>query len=78
MTASEALDAANNAEPGERLRRHESRCHPQGGCRAEPLQNDPSRWTWCPDCMTVYDAYGHPVNLISESGEAGGHRADNE
>src|SRR5437773_4496386 len=56
MIAREALDAAN-AEPGERLRRHETVCGPRGTCRRGPLANDPGRWTCCPDCLTVYDHY---------------------
>ena len=51
MTAKEALDAANAAEPGERLRRYESRCGPRESCRREPLERDPGQWTW--DCLTV-------------------------
>src|SRR5438552_204952 len=27
-------------------------------------QNDPGRWTFCPNCLTVYDDYGKPVNPI--------------
>jgi hypothetical protein len=28
--------------------------------------NQPGRWTWCADCLTVFDDYGTPVNLIPE------------
>ena len=66
MTAKEALDAANAAEPGERLRRYETICGPRGSCRREKLANDPGRWTWCPDCLTLYDDYGKAVNQIRE------------
>ena len=67
MTASDALDAANDAEPGERLRRYETICGgPRGGCRREALANDAGRWTWCPDCLTVYDDYGKAVSRIRE------------
>jgi hypothetical protein len=66
MTAKEALDAANHAEPGERLRRHETICEPRGACRREPLTNDPGRWTWCPDCLTIFDDYGKAVNRIPQ------------
>jgi hypothetical protein len=45
VTARQALDAANDAEPGDRLRRFESRCGPHGSCRREPLERDPDRWT---------------------------------
>lgn len=53
MTAREALNAANCAEPGERLRRYETICGPRGACRHDPLANDPGRWTWCPDSLTA-------------------------
>jgi hypothetical protein len=66
MTAKEALDAAKNAEPGERLRGYESSCGPSGSCRSEPLQDDAGRWTGCPDCLAVYDDYGKAVNPIFE------------
>jgi hypothetical protein len=41
-------------------------CGPRGVCRREPLTNDPGRRTWCPDCRTVFDDYGTPVNPIPE------------
>ena len=58
MTAKEALDAANDAAPVERLCRYELRCGPRGLCRHEPCAGDAGRWTWCPDCLTVFDDYG--------------------
>ena len=67
MTAKEALDPANDAEPGECLRRYETTCELRGECRRELLANDPGRWRWCPDCLTVYDDYGKAVNQIPES-----------
>jgi hypothetical protein len=66
MTANDALVAANDAEPGARLHRYERICRPRGACRREPLTNDPGRWTWCPDCLTVYDDYGKAVNRMRE------------
>jgi hypothetical protein len=66
MTAPDALDLATAAPPGERLRRFEAICGPRGGCEREPLDNDPGSWTWCPDCLTVCDDYGTPVNPIPE------------
>jgi len=48
MTAAEALDAANDAEPGQRLRRFESRCGPRGSCRREPCERDAGRWSFSP------------------------------
>lgn len=66
MTANDALNAASDAEPGERLRRYETVCGPRGGCRRETLTNDAGRWSWCPDCLTIYDDYGKAVNQIPE------------
>jgi hypothetical protein len=57
MTAREALDAAKGAQPGERLRGFESKCGPRGSCRHEPCERDAGRWTFCPDCLTVFDDY---------------------
>ena len=64
MTAHEALNVAIDAEPGERLRRYERICGPRGRCQREPLMNDTGRWTFCPDCLTVFDDYGKAVNAI--------------
>jgi hypothetical protein len=66
MTARDALAAADDAEPGARLRRYETICGPRGACRIEPLMNDCGRWTWCPDCLTLYDDYGKAVNRMRE------------
>jgi hypothetical protein len=66
VTGKEALLAANTVEPSARLRRYETVCGPRGACRREPLTNDPGRWAWCPDCLTVYDDYGKAVNQIAE------------
>jgi hypothetical protein len=38
MTAKESLDAANNTQPGDRLRRYETFCGPRGACRQELLR----------------------------------------
>lgn len=65
MTAHGALETANDAARGDRLRRYERVCGPRGDCRREALTNDPGRWTWCADCLTVYDDYGKAVNGIS-------------
>ena len=64
MTASRALERARNLAPGERLGRYETVCDQRGACGREPLANDPGRWTWCPDCLTVYDDHGNAVNRI--------------
>ena len=66
MTAPMRSTPANHAEPDERLRRYETVCRPRGACRREPLTNDSGRWTWCPDCLTMYDDYGKAVNRIRE------------
>src|SRR5262249_6169039 len=66
VTPKQALDAASDAEPGERLRRFESRCGPRGSCRCEPCERDAGRWSFCPDCLTVFDDYGKPVNPVAE------------
>jgi hypothetical protein len=58
VTARQALDAVSESASGERLRRYETTCAPRGGCGREKLEGDPGRWTWCPDCLTVYDDYG--------------------
>ena len=64
MTARDAIERANGAQPGERLRRFETVCGPRGGCERETLTADDGRWTWCAACLTVYDDYRTPVNLI--------------
>jgi len=66
MTAKDELDVANAAEPAERLRRFESQCGPRGSCRHEPLERDPGQWTFCLDCLTVYDDYGKATSPIPE------------
>jgi hypothetical protein len=70
MTAREALEQARAAQPGERLHRFETVCGPAGCCRREALTADAGRWTWCEDCLTVYDDYGSPVNPIHEYARA--------
>jgi hypothetical protein len=66
MTAKEALDAAIAVAPGERLRRFGSECGPRGTCRYEPCAPDVGRWSFCPDCLTVYDDNRKAVNPIPE------------
>jgi hypothetical protein len=70
MTARDALAQARAAQPGERLHRFETICGPRGACRRELLTNDPGRWTWCPDCLTLCDDYGVAVNPIPEFAQA--------
>jgi hypothetical protein len=60
------LDAAHDVEPGERFRRYQTVCVPRGACQRELLTNDSGRWTWCADCLTVYDDYGRAVNRIPD------------
>jgi len=66
MTARDALS-------GRGRRRRVSACisskrsvYPRGVCRRERLTNDPGRWAWCSDCVTVSDDYGVAVNPIPE------------
>jgi hypothetical protein len=66
MTAREALEGANATAPGERLRAFETICGPRGSCRREPCERDAGRWTFCPDCLTVFDDYQIAVNPIRE------------
>jgi hypothetical protein len=68
MTARDALDAAIEADanrPGERLLRYETICAAHGACQRRALA-PPGRWTWCVDCLTVFDDYGQAVNRIRE------------
>lgn len=67
MTAREAIEAAKSAGPSERRRSCELYCVPRG-CRREPLDNEPygHRWSWCPECLTMFDDYGKAVNSIPE------------
>jgi hypothetical protein len=67
MTAKEALDTANSIEPSKRIFGYETVCVLRGGCRFETLSNEPGgmHWTWCPDCLTLYDDYRNPVNPLS-------------
>jgi hypothetical protein len=32
----------------------------------ETLVNDAGRWTWCPDCLTLFDDYGKAINAFPE------------
>src|SRR5262245_58491126 len=66
MTARQALEAANALPEGERLKSFERRCGSLGSCRSEPCERDAGRWSFCPDCLTVFDDYGKPVNPIPE------------
>jgi hypothetical protein len=64
LPAKDALDAAKSIEPSKRLYGYETVCVLRGGCRFESSANEPAgmRWTWCPDCLTLYDDYRNPVN----------------
>jgi hypothetical protein len=66
MTAHDALELANVAAPGDRLRAFETICGPRGSCLHEPCERDAGRWSFCPDCLTVFDDYGNAVNPIPE------------
>ena len=69
MTAREAIEAGKAMAPGERLRRYHAVCVPRGGCQREPCERDRGRWSFCPDCMTVYDDYLKPVIPIPDLGK---------
>jgi hypothetical protein len=66
MTAKEALEAANATAAGERLRRFETICGPRGSCRSEACERDSGRWSFCPNCLTVFDDCGQMVNRLRE------------
>ena len=55
ITAAEALELANATQPGEWRHRFLSICEPRSGCQRQPWENDPGRWTFYQDCLTVYD-----------------------
>jgi hypothetical protein len=65
MTAREALTRATEVDEGGRLHVYQTVCRRHGGCQREPLEQDAGRWTWCPDCLTLFDDYGVPVNPLS-------------
>ena len=65
MTASEALRRATEIGKSARLETYQAVCGSRGGCSREVLERDSGRWTWCPDCATVYDDYGVPINPVS-------------
>jgi hypothetical protein len=54
----DAINACKQAGLHERFRRAEAICWPRGWCQREALENDSGQWTWCRDCLTVYDDYG--------------------
>lgn len=53
MTAREALDAANDTEPRERLRRYATICDPRGTCNRQPCERDAGRWSACATILVV-------------------------
>jgi hypothetical protein len=67
VTAHGALTVASAAAPGERLRRYEAVCAPRGSCQHNACERDSGRWSFCPECLTVFDDYGKAVNEITES-----------
>jgi len=64
MIAKQAFDAATAAKPGERLHCYETMCAQRGLCECEPLATALGHWTWCPDCLTLYNDYGKAVNRL--------------
>jgi hypothetical protein len=65
MNPQQALRVAGEAGFSERLLRYQTVCGPRGRCRREPL-TDGGPWTFCPDCLTVYDHHGASINQIPE------------
>jgi hypothetical protein len=67
VTAKEVLDAAKAIDPRQRIHGYWTVCTSRGGCRYEPLANESEgmRWTWCPDCLTLFDDYRKAVNPIT-------------
>jgi hypothetical protein len=37
----------------------------RGSCRREPCERDAGRWSFCADCLTVFDDYGKAVNGLA-------------
>jgi hypothetical protein len=66
MTARDALAQAVTAPRGEHLHLFGTICGPRGACRREALADDPGRWTWCPDYLTLFDDDKIAVNPIPE------------
>jgi hypothetical protein len=56
------LCAGRGCAGGECLHLFETVCVSRGACRREPLADDAGLWTWCPDCLKLFDDYGSPVN----------------
>jgi hypothetical protein len=75
MTTSEVLARADEAGIVKRRRNHARICCAKGGCRKEVLANEPLRWTWCADCLTVYDVYDRALNPVSKISGADRHKA---
>jgi hypothetical protein len=73
MTAKEALDAAKTIDPRKRVDGYLTVCARRGACRYEPLESEPAaiRWSWCPDCGTVYDDYRKAINPLELAGGKG-------
>ena len=65
MTADAALRRATELGKGVRLETYQTVCRSRGRCSRELLESESGRWTWCPDCLTVYDDYGVPLNPVS-------------
>ena len=65
MTAHEALQRATEIGKSARLQTYQTVCGSCAGCRLELLEQDAGRWTYCPDCATIYDDFAVPVNPLS-------------
>ena len=66
MTEKEAVDIAFAASRRERQSRFDRICRLRGFCQTEPLEKDVGGWTWCPDCLTLFDDYEKPLNRLPE------------
>ena len=65
MTADDALRRATEVGRSARLETYQALCVSRGRCIRELLESESGRWTWCPDCLTVYDDCGVPLNPVS-------------
>ena len=66
MTAKDATDIAFAVSGKDRQARFNRLCRLRGFCQRQPLENDAGSWTWCPDCLTVFDDYEKPLNPLPE------------
>jgi hypothetical protein len=63
MTPKDAFTASQSVDPRERQWRYQQTCQHRGFCY-EQLLDGPCRFSWCPDCLTLYDDNGRIINQI--------------